>query len=99
MGIGTYEAYIASKRYEYGTQFDASDLDTRFARYYHTGTRIKVETCGMVLTGTVGATTGWRPCFLLMRTKRSMGSPWTLGSRDRIIAVQNSRGQYIEVKQ
>ena len=97
MGYGTYEAYIASKQHEYGAKFDASNLDIRFARYYHTETRIKVETCSMVLTGTVGATTGWRPCFLLMRTKRSMGSPWTLGSRDRIIAVQNSRGQYVAV--
>ena len=92
-----YDQYITSKQHQYGAQFDASDLDPRFARYYHTETRIKVETCGMVFTGTVGATTGWKPCFLLMRTKRSMGSPWTLGPRDRILAVQNSRGKYISL--
>lgn len=93
---GLYREYIAGKQREYGARFDASALDQRFVAYYRTGQRIKVETNGMVVTGTVGATTGWRPCFLLMRTKRSIGSPWTLGEHERIVAVQRGR-EYIAV--
>jgi hypothetical protein len=35
--------------------------------------------------GTVGVTTGWKPCFLLMLTKRSIGSSHTLSARDSIL--------------
>jgi hypothetical protein len=85
-----YQQYIEKKSREYGQKFDASDLDERFIRFYHTGQRIKIRTrCGTILTGTVSATTGWRPCFLLMRTVRSIGSPWTLGSGDEILAVKH----------
>ncbi len=83
-------------RARYGDQFSSAALDPRFTPYYRTGTRIKVETCGIVMTGTVSATTGWVPSFLLMRTRRSIGSPWLLGTKDRILAVQHGR-RYVAV--
>ena len=81
---------------QYGDKFDVSDLDKRFIAYYQNGQRIKVETCGMVMTGTVGVTTGWKPVFLLMRTSRSMGSSWILGTESKLLSVQASyKGKYI----
>lgn len=81
----SYSEFLERKRREYGDKFDASDLDPRFIPFYESGERIKVETIGKPMTGTVGVTTGWKPCFLLMRTKRSISSPWTLGPRDVIL--------------
>ena len=83
---------------QYGDKFDVSDLDKRFIAYYQNGQRIKVETCGMVMTGTVGVTTGWKPAFLLMRTSRSIGSSWILGTESKLLSVQASyKGKYIAV--
>ena len=83
---------------QYGDKFDVSDLDKRFIAYYQNGQRIKVETCGMVMTGTVGVTTGWKPAFLLMRTSRSMTSSWILGTESKLLSVQASyKGKYIAV--
>jgi len=83
---------------QYGDKFDVSDLDKRFIAYYQNGQRIKVETCGMIMTGTVGVTTGWKPAFLLMRTSRSMGSSWILGTESKLLSVQASyKGKYIAV--
>lgn len=86
-----YEAAIDRRQRIHGEKFSTGSLDPRFVQYYNTGERIRVATCGEVLTGTVGMTTGWAPAFLLMRTRRSIGSMWTLGPKDRILAVQRGR--------
>lgn len=87
----SFPAYCARKRAILGERFDPSDLDPRFVPYFESGERIKVETCGLIRYGTVSVTTGWRPTFLLMRSSRAMGSPWTLGPRDKILAIQRGR--------
>lgn len=92
-----YQDYLNRKKAQYGERFDASELDPRFAEFYGTGQRIKVETLGETLTGTVEVTTGWKPAFLLMRTSRSMGSRYTMGPKDRIVAVQYGR-KYVLVE-
>lgn len=86
--MNDYQEFIVRKRKEYGDKFDISNLDPRFIRYFESGQRIKVTTCDMTITGTIGVTTGWKPSFLLMRTTRSIGSCWTLGPQDTIEAVQ-----------
>lgn len=91
-----FEAYCNRKRNQYGDRF-RPPADTRFIRYFNSGERIRVRTCGMELTGTVSITTGWSPAFLLMRTRRSMGSPWTLGERDEVLAVKRGR-RYVEAR-
>ena len=91
-----YQQYVEGKRREYGDKFSAAALDRRFVRYYESGERIKVNVGEMEITGTVGVTTGWAPTFLLMRTSRSLGSIWTLGQKDKIIAVKRSR-KYVPV--
>lgn len=88
-----FDAYLKRKQAAHGSKFDPSMLAAQFMPYYHTGERIKVRLDGMEreLTGTVGVTTGWKPVFLLMRTARSLGSPYTLSDRDRITAVKRGR--------
>lgn len=90
-----FEEYCNRQRRLYGERF-RPPADARFRRYYESGERIKVRTCGMVLTGTVALTTGWKPSFLLMRTRRSAGSPWLMGERDEVLAVKRGK-QYVEV--
>lgn len=84
----SYNELIERKRRKHGSKFDASDLADEFVRYFESGARIKVAfSDGSKLTGTVGITTGWRPSFLLMRTSRSIGSPYLLGHNDRVLEV------------
>lgn len=66
-------------RSKWGDKLDTSQLDPRFISAYNSGERVRVEDYGMVRTGTVGITTGWRPVFLLLFTWRSLGSWFTLG--------------------
>ena len=86
--MSKYEQYVERKRLEYGEKFNLSDLAEQFIPYFNDGTRIKVETGGMTITGRVGVTTGWKPAFILMRTSRSIGSPWLLGKGDKIVAIR-----------
>lgn len=89
--MGRYNDYLARQTVRHGDKFNPGGLDSRFVPYFEMGTRVKVRTCGMDLTGTIGVTTGWGPCFLLMRTARSAGSSWTLGPKDAILAVKRGK--------
>jgi hypothetical protein len=81
-----FNSYLSRKRYQL-PNFSDESLSKQFIPYFESGERIEVETCGMILRGTIGVTTGWKPCFLLMRTKRSISSPWTLSDKDKILSV------------
>jgi len=84
----SYQDYVQNKRREHGAKFDASELASQFVPYFESGQRVRVRFAyGEEMTGTIGATTGWKPCFLLMRTSRSIGSPWTLGKDDQVVEV------------
>jgi hypothetical protein len=80
-----FEDLIDKKCKEYGSKFDDSELATQFIPYYNNGKRIKVLDYGTVVSGTVGVTTGWKPVFILIRTSRSLGSSYTLSSKNEII--------------
>jgi hypothetical protein len=62
-----YEDFLERKRQEFGPAFDTSELNTSFIYAYNSDTRVTVYIDGRKLTGYVGITTGWKPCFLLMR--------------------------------
>lgn len=84
--------YLANKQNEYGSKFDASDLAPQFAPYYHDRSkRLVVQYGSETLSGWIGATTGWKPSFLLMRTSRSIGSPFVLSANDKILKVKTAR--------
>jgi hypothetical protein len=86
--ITRLESYLQRCRDRWGDKFDASGLAHSFAGHYNTGDRIEVQfEYGEVKRGTVAATTGWRPSFMLMLTKRSSGSIWLLSDRDKVLKV------------
>ena len=84
-----YQEYLERKQREYGDKFDVSELSKQFEPYFDNGLRVKVETLGETVTGTVSVTTGWKPAFLLMRTARSHGSSYVLSDKDRIIGYKH----------
>lgn len=87
-----FDGYNDGKRAQWGEKYDPSDLAPQFVKYYNSGERVRVRFAhGTVATGTVGVTTGWKPCFLLMRRRTDRGSSWTLGANDRVIAVKRGR--------
>jgi hypothetical protein len=84
-----YQEYIARKKQEHKEKFDSSDLASQFIKYYENHKRIEIEFSHGKVRGFVGITTGWKPCFLLMKTKRSISSSYTLREEDKIIRELN----------
>lgn len=91
-----FNEYLARKQKEYGDKFDKSDLNTDFIYAFESGERVSVQfkdNNGEVYEtkrGTIGITTGWKPVFLLMLTKRSLGSSYTIGKKDVIQSYVNA---------
>lgn len=89
----SYKEMIERRKKEFGDKFDDSDLNPSFVEAYESQNRVTVEfdngipagIKGTTKRGTIGVTTGWRPCFLLMLTKRSIGSSWTIGKYDKVV--------------
>ena len=88
--MNPFKEYLERKKStkEYGNDFDASDLDRRFAGYYGTKIRLKVKSYGQIMYGTVGVTVGWKPTFILMSSVRSKGSSAILNSNCEILGVK-----------
>lgn len=88
------EDFLTRKTREHGEKFDASDLVPKFAPFFRTGQRIRVQDQRhpeMVRTGTIGVTTGWKPAFLLMHRSSDRGSSDVLGVNDVITHIQHGR--------
>ena len=95
--MNRYQDLVARGRARHGEAFSEASMDPRFRRWYESGDRIKVRYTAadgsytLETTGTVGATTGWMPAFLLMHSTRSRGSSYIIGPRDEVIAVKRGR--------
>lgn len=73
---------------KYPKDFSSENLFDKFIPYYKSGERIEVTfSSGEVKRGTVSVTTGWKPCFLLMLRRDSIGSSWTLGKNDKVTKI------------
>ena len=86
-----FKEYVAQKQRQYGEKFDASGLNPVFIRYFESGQRIKVCMYGEEVTGTIGVTTGWKPCFLRMRRSNAYGSSDCIGHDTVLLAVKHGR--------
>lgn len=82
-----YQSIITDKKRQYGEKFSTEDLNPDFIPYFENQKRVEVDFGYETKRGTIGMTTGWRPCFLLMLTKRSIGSSYTIGKKDKIVKV------------
>jgi hypothetical protein len=86
----SYVEFIQRKQDEFGKKFDYSDLAKNFIPFYENGRRVEVQfKSGEIKRGTIGITTGWKPVFLLMLRKNSIGSSYTLCDNDKITKVLN----------
>ena len=80
-----YKEYVDNKMKRYGIEFDTSDLNENFIPYFESGERVTVKfSYGEIKRGTIGISSGWKPIFLLMLTKRSSGSSYTINKLDEI---------------
>ncbi|HHT9136783.1 MAG TPA: hypothetical protein ACFYEK_05990 [Candidatus Wunengus sp. YC60] len=68
---------------------DNSNLNPDFTRYYENGKRIEVDFGYEKKRGTIGKTTGWKPSYLLMLTKRSTGSSYLISKDNKVVKVIN----------
>jgi hypothetical protein len=81
-----FQSYITRKEKEFGDKFDPSDLALHFVKYYESGERIEIKTAyGEVKRGRIGITTGWKPVFLLMSRRNTIGSSETLSRHDKVL--------------
>jgi len=88
-----YLETLEYKKQSYGKKFSEKGLNREFIPYFENGARIEVSFRNSsnkeyeTKRGTVGITTGWKPCFLLMLTTRSHGSSYTIGKNDKVLRV------------
>ena len=80
-----YNDYLSRALYRHGDKFTCKNLSNQFIKYYNNQQRIEVNFGdGLIKRGRVGITTGWAPVFILLLTKRSRGSSFTLSDQDTI---------------
>jgi hypothetical protein len=76
---------IENKKRQYGDKFDDSELNPLFIPYFINQKRIEVFIQGEIKRGRIGITSGWKSCFLLMLTSRSLGSSYVINNKTKII--------------
>ena len=87
-----YELFLSAKKRKYGAKFDPSHLDPRFIFAFNSGERIRIlNRDGIAVTGTVAASEGCQPKFLLQRRARSKTSIYILGPNVSIVGVKGGR--------
>jgi hypothetical protein len=101
-----FDDLLARGRAQWGEKFNPIELVEHLRPYYGTGQRVQITTDypagdgypaeSWVRTGTIGATTGWRPAFLLMHRSSDHGSSDLLSEQCRVTAVQVGR-RYVPV--
>jgi hypothetical protein len=84
---GNFNDYLARQKRRWGKKFDPSELNKEFIPYFENQQRIEVDFGYETKRGRIGVTTGWCPCFLLMLTKRSIGSCYIIDKNDKVLRV------------
>lgn len=80
--------WVSQKRRQFGTRFSTADLAEQFVPHFESGDRIEVLfSYGDIVRGTVGVTTGWRPAFILLLRRNSMGSSHVLKKEDKVLRI------------
>jgi hypothetical protein len=94
-----YDDMCTKRRIHYSNQphtFSEQNLNPAFISAYNNGDtfRVKVDfgDGDKPKWGYIGLTTGWQPCFLLMRTRYQMGSSNTINENCNILDSHWLRG-------
>ena len=84
----SYQKFLEKGRQDWGDKFSDENLNPAFIPFFENGKRIEVEfPWGERKRGRIGVSTGWMPIFLLMLTRRSMGSSWTIRENERVVKI------------
>ena len=79
--------WIDDKKLRWRESFVPPEGSETLARYCGSEQRVEVDNDGHIVRGFVGITTGWKPSFILLRTKRSIGSWILLGANTKVLKV------------
>ena len=83
-----YGALVNRGHVRHHGKFSEEGLAPKWVPYYESGARVEVRfSSGEVKRGRVGATTGWKPSFMLMLRTSDHGSSWLLGEGDEALRV------------
>ena len=89
--MNPFKEYVANikSNLEYGDEFDAINLAPKFRKYFRTNILVKVEVNGKPVCGKVDVSTGWKPYFVLVKSKPDKDSRivW-LDSKHKIIVIK-----------
>lgn len=91
-GSEWFRGFCAGKLEQYGDKFCPEALAPQFIKHKAAGDRRRIKvrfTDGREVWGYVGVTTGWVPCFILMRRRGQHGSCDTLSVNDVIVDVKD----------
>lgn len=79
-----------ARKKQYGDKFSTKDLSAQFVHAFNMGNtyRIQVDFGYAKTWGYVGITTGWVPCFMLMRRRGQHDSSQLLKATDKIISTR-----------
>ncbi len=86
-----FNQYLFRRMAEHGDKFNSGDLNRVFVPAFNSERRVTVSfrnENGEEIdrkSGYIGATTGWKPVFLLLASKRSSGSSDTIGGFDVVV--------------
>ena len=94
--MSRFTDYCDTKRNQFtntGHHFDASELAPQFVDAFNGGAGFRVlvdfgYADEKPVWGFVGITTGWKPCFLLMRRRGQIGSSECLNTSHKIIRTK-----------
>lgn len=87
--MSKYSDFLQRKQREYGKKFDASGLNPEFIPHFNSGDRVEITDTKYNYTrrGTIGITTGWKPCFLIMSRSNSRSSSDCISENDKVTAI------------
>lgn len=85
--MSRYQNFLKIAKQAHGEKFDDSQLCGTYVLPFENGNRIEVMFDGIKKRGWVGITSGWRPVFILLLTRRSIGSSWILDERTHLLKV------------
>ena len=83
-----YESFINRAKSKHGEKFSDENLNSKFISAFNNGDtyRVKVDFgYDKPVWGYIGITTGWKPCFLLMRRRGQHGSSETINNDSKIL--------------
>lgn len=82
----SFQQFLERKQREWGVKFDPKGLNPDFVPYYENQKRIEVDFGdGEIKRGRIGITTGFIPVFLLLLTRRSVGSHYLIRPTSKIL--------------